>query len=211
MFTALTASAAYKRYFEDPKWPNDKSIHAQSIVNPAAAGTTNVLSANAGNTASTAVSVTSFVAQPDVPRNLVITPGSTTADVADCTVVVTGTDILGGEAVEGFGFAANASGATTGSKAFKTITSIVFPAGCEDSPYEATWSVGYGEKLGVDRCMDNAGDILFSLLNGSKEATAPTMAANVSTVELNTADFNGTMNGSSDFVLYNFHNYRCNP
>ena len=208
---AFNSNAAYKRYELNPKWPTDKSIHMQTITNPAAAGTADVLSANAGNSSAAAASVSSFVAQPDVPRNLVITPGGTTADVAACDVVVTGTDFFGASLSETFSFSANASTATTGTKAFKTVSSVSFPADCEDSPYGATWSIGYGEKLGLNRCMDNAGDILFSLLNGAKEGTAPTMAKNVSAVSGNTADFNGTMNGSNDFVLYFFHNYRCNP
>lgn len=194
---------------QDLKLPSQKMVEKQAITNPAAAGTTQVLSASAGNTSAAAATVSTFVAQPDAPRNLVLTPGGTTADVAACSVVVNGTDILGNAISESFAFSANASTATTGSKAFKTVTSVVFPAACEDSPFGATWSMGYGEKLGVKRCMDNAGDIFFSLLNGAKEATAPTMAADASVVSLNTADYNGTMNGSNDFVLYFMQNFRC--
>lgn len=200
-----------ERRFQDLKLPTQKMVEKQSIDNPAAAGSADVLSGNTGNTSAAAATVTTFVAQPDVPRNLVITPGGTTADVGNCDIVVAGKNILGSTISETFSFVANTTAATTGAKAFKSITSVTFPAACEDSPYTATWSVGYGEKLGVKRCMDNAGDIFFSLLNGSKEATAPTMVVDVDEVEKNTADFSGTMNGSSDFTLYFMQNYRCNP
>jgi hypothetical protein len=193
----------------DVKFPSQQMVEKQSIDNPAAAGTTQVLSGNAGATSAAAATVTTFVAQPDVPRNLVITPGGTTGDVEACTVTVTGTNIFGRSISETFAFLADASTATTGAKAFKTVTSISWAANCESGSFAATWSVGYGEKLGLKRCMANAGDIFFSLLNGAKEGTAPTMTADSDEVEKNTADFNGTMNGSNDFVLYFIQNYGC--
>lgn len=183
----------------------------QTFTNPAAAGSADVLSGNAGNTSAAAATVTTFVAQPDVPRNLVITPGTSTVDVAACTVVVAGTNIFGNSMTENFTFTNNQSAAKGGASAFKTVTSVTFPANCEDGAFAATWSVGYGESLGVKRCMTNGGDFLFSLLNGSKEATAPTMTVDADEVEKNTADFNGTMNGSNDFTLYFFQNYSCSP
>jgi len=209
MFTICTSieAANIKRLFQDAKLPTQQMVEKQTFTNATAAGTANILSANAGNTSTSAASVTSFVAQPDVARNLVITPGGTTNDVGTCSVTVLGTNYNGQAISEAFAFAANASTATTGSKAFLTVTSVVFPANCEDSPFGATWSIGYGEKLGVKRCMDSAGHILFSTLNGAKEGTAPTMVVDADEVEKNTADFNGTMNGSNDFELFFFQNY----
>jgi len=204
---------SYKRFFQDVKFRTQAAIEKQEFTNPAAAGTADILSANAGNTSAAAASATTFVAQPDVPRNLVITPGGTTADVAACTINVVGTDFHDESINEDFAFLANASTATTGSKAFKTVTTVSFPAACEDSPFGATWSVGYGEKLGLKRCLAVAGDILFSTVAGAKEGTAPTMAADAANIEGNTADFNGTMNGSNDFILYFIQNFAqgCQP
>lgn len=210
-FSTQTAMGAIRPYYQDIKLPSQQMVEKQTISNPAAAGTNQILSANAGATSGTAVTVTSFLAQPDVPRNVVITPGGTTADVAACTVVVSGTDFNGQSLSENFAFLANASTATTGSKAFKTVSSVVFPASCEDSPYNATWSVGYGEKLGLKKCMAAAGHVLFSTLNGDKEATGPTIAASASAVSGNTADFVGTMNGSNDFELFFIQNFACRP
>ena len=204
-------AAPVKRFFQDAKLPTQQLVEKQTITDPAAAGSTNVLSANAGNTSTAAASATTFLAQPDVPRNLSITPGGTTADVAACTVTVTGTDYFGRTLSEGFAFLANASTATVGSKAFKTVSSVSFPANCEDSPFTATWSVGFGEKLGLKRCLANAGNVLMSTVAGAYESTRPTVAANVSQVSGNTADFNGTMNGSNDFEIFFFQNYGCFP
>lgn len=207
LFTSVAIAAPYQRLFQDAKLPSQKIPEYQLIENPAAAGTADVLSGNAGNTGSGSASATTFVAQPDVPRNLVITPGSTTADVAECTVTVSGTNFHGDSITEDFAFAENASSATTGAKAFASVSSVSFPAGCEDSPYGATWSVGYGEKLGLKRCLSQAGHILFSTLNGAKEGTAPTIVADADEIEKNTADFNGAMNGSNDFELFFFQNF----
>jgi hypothetical protein len=124
-------------------------------------------------------------------------------------IVVAGTNYNGQSISENFTFAADASTAQTGSKAFKTISSVTFPANCESGSFAATWSIGYGEKIGIKHCLDQAGHIVFSTLNGAKEGTAPTMAVNATAVESNTADYNGTMNGSNDFELFYFQNFRC--
>ena len=206
---SLQAEAAIKPIYQDIKLPTQKVVEYQAIANIAAASSNAVLTDSAGPTSASALVLSSGFSQPDVPRNLSVIPTATTADVGTCTVTIAGTDILNDAISENFAFAANASTATTGSKAFKTITSISFAAACEDSPFGARWSVGLGEKVGVKRCMDKAGHILFSTLNGAKEATAPTMAADASVVSLNTADYNGTMNGSNDFELFFFQNFRC--
>lgn len=200
----LSAEAAYKRYFQDPKWPNDKSVYRQTFTNPVAASASYIIGLTNGNTTSSAATLSTFNNQPDVPRNLVIDPNESTAG---CAVTVTGTDARDQALVEQFSWATNVSAAVTGSKAFKTVSSIAFPASCELNAYTVKWDVGVGEKLGLDRCLTNAGDIFFSQIDGAKEGTAPTIAANSSQVGYNTADFNGTMDGSSDFNLLYFHNY----
>ena len=206
---ATAASAAIKPYYQDIKLPTQKMVERQEILNPLASTLTTVLSAHAGATSAAAVNVTSFAAQPDVPRNLNITPGGSTSNVASCVITVTGTDILNDVITDTFTFADNGAARVDGAKAFKTVTNINFPASCEDNVFAATWSVGLGEKLGVKRCMDKAGHILFSTIDGAKEATAPTMAANASVVSSNTADFSGAMDGSSDFELFFMQNFRC--
>jgi hypothetical protein len=208
-FVPCTAFAVPQRMNRDLKLPTQQQVEKQTLTNPAAAGAAQVLSANAGATSAAIAVASTFLAQPDVARNLVITPAGTTGDVEDCVVVVAGTNYSGAAITEDFTFLADASTAQTGSKAFKTVASVTFPANCESGGFAATWSVGYGEKLGLKNCLDAAGHILFSTLNGAKEGTAPTMAASTTAIESNTADFNGTMNGSNDFELFYFQNFRC--
>lgn len=203
------AHAAIKPTYFDLKPVSQKMVEYQLFTNLTVASSTAIVSAHAGPTSAAARTITSGFSQPDAPRNLTITPGATTASVAACTVTVSGTDYLNNSISEDFAFLDNASTATTGSKAFKTITSIAWAASCEDSPYDATWYIGVGEKIGLKNCLDQAGHILHSTLNGAKEATAPTMAVNASAVSSNTADFNGTMNGVNDFELFFMQNFRC--
>lgn len=212
IFTLFITSAfgsgfPYSRSFRDMKLPSQRMIEYQLISDPAVAASDDVLAAHAGNTGASEVIVTSFVAQPDVARNFSILPGSTTADVAACTIVVAGTDYHGQSITENFVFSANASTAKVGAKAFKTVSSVTFPAACEDSPYTATWSMGYGEKLGLKRCMASAGHLVFSTVAGAYESTRATVAIDAANIEGNTLDFNGTMDGSNDFEVFFIQNF----
>ncbi len=211
--TQLAFGANVKRLSQDVKLPTQKVLEFQEIDDPAAAGTTDILNASVGPTSAAVTVVSTFAAQPDVPRNLVITPGATTADVAACTITITGTNINGATITEDFAFLDNASTATTGAKAFKTVTSMSFAAACEDTPFTAKWSIGWGEKLGLKRCMANSGHTIQSLVGTTIESTRPTCVADDDEVEKNTCDFNGTMNGSNDFDLFFIQNYNpaCFP
>jgi hypothetical protein len=204
-----TAHAAIKPTYFDIKPVTQKMVEYQLFTNLTVASSTAVLNAYAGPTSAAALSITSGFSQPDQPRNLSITPGATTSAVAACTVTVSGTDYLNNSISEAFAFLNNASTATVGAKAFKTITSIAWAASCEDGSFDANWFIGPGEKIGVKRCMDKAGHILFSTIDGAKEGTAPTMVVDVDEVSKNTADFNGTMDGVSDFELFFMQNFRC--
>lgn len=202
-----TAHAANQRMFRDLKLPTQQMVEKQSFDNVAAFSTASILSANAGNTSAAAATVSTFLAQPDVARNLVITPGGATGDVASCVVVANGTDIRGQALFENFTFPANHSTAVYGTKAFQTVTSVVFPAACEDSAFGATWSIGVGESLGVKHCMAKAGHVVQSLLNGVKEATGPSMVVSATSVPATTVNFDGAYNGTNDFELFYFQNY----
>ena len=209
MMFAMESYSATMPIYQDVKLPTQKVIEMQSIANIGTTTTTSVLSSHAGNTSTAAATASTFLAQPDVPRNLVITPGGTTADVAACDVVVTGKNYFGNTITETLSFAANASTATTGSKAFKTVTSVAFPANCEDTPFGATWSIGLGAKIGLKRCMDYAGHLIQSTFNGDYESTRATMVVDNNEVEKNTADFDGAYNGANDFEIFFMQNYRC--
>ena len=198
-----------QRLFQDAKLPTQQMIEKQEVLNAVVSSQVRLSSSVAGPTTGNTTVVSSFALQPDVPRNLTIIPGATTAHVGNCVVTVAGTDYLNKALSENFTFLAGASTVQTGLHAFKTVVSATFPAGCETTPFDATWSIGVGEKIGLKRCMAESGDVLFSLLNGAKEATLPTVTAHASDVSLNTADFVGTMDGNNDFIVYFIQNFGC--
>jgi len=210
---SFSSGFPYGRAFRDMKLPTQKMVEFQTITNAATTGTADILNADDGPTSANAISTTTFVAQPDITRNIVITPGSTTADVASCTINVVGTDFHGQSMNEDFVFAENASSATTGAKAFKTVTSVDYPASCEDSPFEATWSIGYGSKLGLKRCLAQAGHVFFTTVDGAKESTGPTVVKDIANIEGNTADFNATLDGVKDLEIMFIQNFAksCQP
>ncbi len=133
--------------------------------------------------------------KPDYPRNIVITPGGTTADVAAMSITVAGKDCDGGAITEDFAFAANAATATTGNKAFAEITSVTIPA--QDGA-GATFDFGTGAKLGIGRCFEGTPAMIKARAAGSNEATAPTIAYDRDDVESNTISFNTALDGSKD-------------
>jgi hypothetical protein len=152
------------------------------------------LSTATATSASATTTVTTFTAQPDFPRNIVITPGGTTASVPAGDVVVTGTNIRGEVITENFTFAADASTATTGTKAFKTVTSIVYPI--QDGA-GATYNVGTGAKLGLSRKM-KADNVMSGSANGTYEATRPVGVYSTSAIESNIITFTTAFDGSKD-------------
>lgn len=200
-----------KRVFQDYKFPTQKSTEMQTFTNPHSADTHIVADGLDGNTSAAAATITLGITNPDVPRVLSIGAKASSVDIGTCALVVNGTNINNGTISETLNFANNEAASLVTQNAFKTVTSLVFPANCEDGAFGTTWNIGTGESLGVARCMDNSGDFLFSLLNGSKEATAPSLAVHASQVGKNTVDFNGSMNSSNDFILYYFQNFSCSP
>lgn len=140
----------------------------------------------------TPTTVTTFAAQPDTPRNIIITPTGTTADVAAGDVVVTGTNALDEVITEDFAFLANASTVTVGAKAFKTVTSILIHA--QDGA-GATWDVGVGDELGLSRVVPDAPPLAMAALDDVVEGTDPTITAGA-TIEASTVNLNSAHNGT---------------
>lgn len=204
-----TLFGAIERRSLDIHLPTQYTIERQTI-SPGLSTTSTILSANAGPTSAAATTISTFLAQPDVPRNLILTPGGTTGDVEACVVTISGTNIKNQSISETFTFAANASTAVTGSKAFKTVTSVSFPANCESGAFAATWSLGQGYKLGLRNCLANAGSYFHTSYNGIKEVTAATVAASASAVESNTIQLSSMLLGS-DVVAYYVQNFACSP
>lgn len=180
--------------------------YRQTWADVATANTTLLTTAQA-TSASVVTTVTTFSAQPDFARNIVITPGGTTADVPAGDITVTGTDIRGATISETFTLTANQSSASTGSKAFATVTSIVYPI--QDGA-AATYSVGTGVKLGLKHKLVEA-SVVDAYTDGVRETTAATVANSSSVVSSNTVSTNTAPNGSRDFTVLYFTTDKAGP
>lgn len=207
---SVSAPAGVERRSQDLKLPSQVMLEKQTIATPIVASATRIVSGTAGATSAAAATLTTFTAQPDVPRNITITPTGTTGDVEACTIVVTGKDILNGTITENFAFLADASSAVVGARAFKSVTSVYFPASCESGGFAATWNIGVGSKLGMKKCMDFADYFFHAGLAGVKEGTAPTITAHATEVSKNTATLSGTLDGTKNVTLWFAQNFRCN-
>lgn len=208
---ATPLTAAIRPYYQDVHFPTQKMIEYQAITAPAVADTTGILNANTGPTSAAAKTLTTGWTNPDVPRNIVITPGTSTAQVqAGCRIRVTGTDIFDASLTEDFLFTAAQSSASTGSYAFKTITQIDWTANCENGSFSCTWSFGQGSKLGLKRCMALKSDFMYAALNGTYEGTRPTIVANTTQVSANTIQLSSSLN-SVDVQAYFIQNFGCFP
>jgi hypothetical protein len=170
-------------------------VHRQLIPIPVVADPDRVLNDQASS-ATLVTTVTSFLAQPDVPRNLTITPGGTTASVKAASIVITGKNIRDEVITESILMTENGTDLVAGVKAFKEITSIAIPA--QDGS-GATFDIGVGDVLGLDRCLDG-NEVLLATLNGVYETTRPTVVADADEVEKNTIDINGTLDGAKNVV-----------
>lgn len=137
---------------------------------------------------------------PDVARNLVIDiDEASSQNVKAGTVTINGTNVNGQTIQETFTLIVNDSAPITGSKAFKTVTSIVFPA--QDGGLAAV-DIGTGSKLGLERCVYDPLMYIQGSFGGTIEATRATVAASATAVESNTVQLNTTLNGSTVYLLY---------
>ena len=211
LFCSSVFALPLQRLFQDIKLPTQSVLETQTFTNLAAASTTALALNIAGPTDADALVVTTGFTQPDQPRNLTISTGGTTADGAGCVVTINGTNFLGGTISEDFTITDNQTifQTTTGSQAFKTITNISFAANCEEGGFAATWTIGYGDKIGLKRCMDYAGDWAWSMTAGTYDSTRATVTADADEVEKNVVDFYTATDGTTDFKSFYVQNFRC--
>lgn len=193
--------------YRDIKLPTQSMVEHYNWPIPAAASAT-LLKSGAALTNGSATTISTFLAQPDFPRNIVLTTGGTTANIGAGTAVVSGTNIFGAAISENFTITSAQNGATTGAKAFASVSSVVFPAATGTG---ATVSVGTGVKLGLKRCVARAGDYVFSEFGGAYETTRGTLVNSASAVESNTFAPNGSMDGAHDIDLFYVQNFACFP
>lgn len=119
-----------------------------------------------------------FLAQPDVPRCLVVTP----SDVVTTTIKFTGTDISGAAITEWANFSASSTAVTT-AKAFKTVTMI----NATTTGTTRTADIGTADKLGLNTKL-STNTVLLAALNDTKEATAATVTVSSTVLSQNTID-----------------------
>jgi len=170
-------------------------LRRQAWTNALALVTTRLTTAQATSAAIT--TVTTFTAQPDFARLITILPGGTTADVKAGDYVITGTNIRNEVISDTLVFADNATAAQTSIKAFKTVTSIVYPV--QDGT-AATFAVGMSDALGLDRAMAG-NEVLRATIDGVIETTLPTVTFHATDVSRNTVDPNTALNDAKDLVV----------
>lgn len=210
MAVFLTATATAQNINvqrRDMKLASQQLMEKQTITNPVVADVDRILDGQA-TSSSVVTTVTTFLAQPDVCRNVTLTTGGTTADVAAGNVTISGTNIFGQAITENLAVTANLAGSVAGLKAFCTVTSVSIPI--QDGA-AATYDIGVGDVLGLHRCMNSAGHVVFAVFNNAYEATRPTCVAHATQVENNTCDINGTLDGSKTAEIFFVQNFRCFP
>ena len=175
------------------------SFVATDLGKPVVADDNRILDNQATGIATT--TVTSFLAQPDVPRNITVKAGGTQADVKAGDVVVTGTNVEGATITESFSFLEHSVSTVTDSKAFKTVTSILFPI---QDDVGATFKVGVGAKLGIG--MRNIASMPVKVMVNTagaetiEDAGASALSATV--VESNTVTTTTAMTGAIGYRVY---------
>lgn len=201
------AHAGYNRMSQDLILPTQKMLEYQVITNPGAAYGASLFNNNQGATSGSSVSVTSFLEQPDVARNLTFQAVSNASNVQAGSIVISGKDMYGRSISEALDVLSNQSTVITGSKAFKTVDSVSLPG--EDLTFIAEWDGGFGDKLGLAGCLDTDEFVIKSWINTTAETVA--FSVDASALESNTALPSNLANGSRDYEFLYVQNFRCSP
>jgi hypothetical protein len=134
-------------------------------------------------------------AQPDVPRNVIVTVTDTTPSITAGTVTVAGQDAYGNTITEVFDFSTFTSAtAKTGTKIFGKVTSVVTTGftvlgGSGDELIV----VGVGNVIGLPTDIVASTAVVHVFLGGTR-VTTPTVAVGVSKsgVDVSSSTLNGT-------------------
>ena len=162
----------------------------QKWTTPDADGADDVLSATALTSA--AQTITTDITNPDFPRGLSI-KGNAGGNAGD--VVITGTNIWDKVITETI--ALNGASEVQGSKAFKTVTSILLPA--ETHAGTDTVSVGINDKLGL-QSIPAVAYVENTYVDGTLEATAATVTRSATLIESCTIDPHTALDAAKDVV-----------
>lgn len=118
------------------------------------------------------------------------------------TLAIVGTDIAGNALSETIAPTANSTKTTL--NAFKTVSSITGAGWSRDAGAgsEDTIKIGTSEAIGLPDKLSDTAQVLFASLDGTKEATAPTVTVDASVLAKNTVDLNSALNGTAVKVYY---------
>lgn len=133
-----------------------------------------------------------FLAQPDVPRNIIGTMNTSTTG----SLKITGTDISGAVITENLTWAGE-TGAKSGLKAFKTVTRV--DGTCTTNT--AQFLLGVGNVLGLNSLLAR-NTVFEEFVNGARETTAGTVTTSSTVLSLNTIDSFSAPGGYVTVVCY---------
>ena len=186
--------------------PLDKNIckfsfgYTHTYKKAAAASATAVLAATTCGVTTT--TIVDGITNPDVPRTLSITM-ATAAGIGDGSVIITGTNVEGATITETFDIVDGTEGIVNGTKAFKTVSSIVA------SPMKGTCTVTVGTLgvLGLNHRLFPSNTTIREVIdNGTTRslvATAPTITdADEKHIEKNLITPVTTVDGTYFFTFY---------
>jgi hypothetical protein len=134
---------------------------------------------------STGVGSSNFLADPDVPRCIIVTP----SDVVTTAIKFTGLDISGAVITENLTFSASSTAQTT-NKAFKNVTRI----DATTTGTTRTADIGVSDKLGLNTKLAT-NTVLLAALDNTKEGTAPAVTVSSTVLAQNTIDTSGAPAG----------------
>lgn len=177
-----------------PKTTGTASRIFSALLGSPALGTTNAVLGDTAMASGATTLVTTGITQPDVPRAVSIT-GNGAAVTGNVTI--TGTNIVGDVITEVIALAGAAT--VLGTKAFKTITSILLPPWAVANTERVR--VGLTARLGLPVAISRD-SIVAAFLGGVREATRPTVTFSASAIESDTVTLNSALNGSAVIVDY---------
>lgn len=144
---------------------------------------------------SSGVHSSGFLAQPDVPRNIIGTVNATTT----CSVKITGTDIANSVITENLTWTSE-SGVKATTRAFKTVTRVDADLATGQDP--KTLKLGTGNVLGLNQLLGDLDQVIATYVNGAVETTPAAVRKSTTDLASNTVDTYSAPGGYITIVYY---------
>ena len=176
----------------------DRAFLAHVNIPEALAADTDGMKDGAATSTTAITTISTFLTQPEWPRNIIVVVAATTAaDIAAGDIVVAGSNFAGEEITETHTVTADTAETFTGTAAFKTVTSVTVPI--QDGT-SVTIDIGWGVIFGLPYKLYADELVFVKLFN--KAVDAATVVADATDIEKNTIDMAGTPDGTKDIDLY---------